>query len=194
MKTVDNIGENFVSNSWAFNVPSTSGAGAVLTPILKAFYDSYRQYLSPLLAQNGHIIKYSELPGVKPNYPFDEDTWNLTAAPSGTAIPDELAVCLSFQGARAAGAPQSRRRGRIYMGPHNTAALTANRPLTALQTNLANYALTLKNAVTAAGAGFEWGIWSNADSHLVVVTNGWVDNAWDVQRRRGVDATTRTVW
>lgn len=194
LKTVDNIPENFVSNSWCFTLDSASTAGTMLTPILKAFYDSIVSYYSPVIAQNGHEIKYSALPGVMPNYPFDTDIFNLGAAPAGGKLPDELAIVLSFQGIKAAGAPQARRRGRLYLGPLDTAAATDNRPATACLTAIANAATTLKASVIALGGNSRWSIWSVADQVGVLVDNGWVDNAFDVQRRRGVLPTSRTTF
>lgn len=194
LRTSDNVIENFVTNSWAFDVPSYSGAGAVLTPILTTFYNALRPYMSPLMGQNNHLIKYSGLPGSPPNYPFDEDTFNLTTAPAGTALPEELSVALSFQGTRQAGFPQARRRGRIYLGTFNTSVFTGNRPATTFTNAMVAAAQALKGSVTAAGAGFGWVVWSSADGAAVPVNNGWIDNAFDVQRRRGVDPTARTTF
>lgn len=194
LKTADAIPENFVSNSWCFRLDASAGSGAVLTPILKAFYDSLVSYYSPVITQNGHEIKYSLLPGVMPNYPYDTDVFNLGAAPAGGKLPDELAVVLSFQGLKAAGAPQARRRGRLYIGPLDTAAATDNRPATAFLTAMGNAATTLKAAVTAVGGTAAWCIWSVADQAEVVIDNGWIDNAFDVQRRRGVLPTSRTTF
>jgi len=194
LKTVDNVAENFVSNSWAFDCPTPADAPDLLTPLIEDFYSTLRGYLSPVIAQNNHTVKYSVLPGTPPNYPFEEDTFNLTTAPSGTALPDEVAVCLSFQGSRGAGFPQARRRGRIYFGPLATVAATGNRPATALLTLMGTTALTLMTDVNALGAGYGWVVWSPTDGSAVEVTNGWIDNAFDTQRRRGVDYTSRTVF
>ena len=194
LKTADAIPENFVSNSWCFRLDASAGSGAILTPLLKAFYDSLVSYYSPVITQNGHEIKYSLLPGVMPNYPFDTDIFNLGAAPAGGKLPDEVAVCLSFQGQKAAGAPQARRRGRVYLGPLDTAAATDNRPATAFLTAIGNAATTLKANTTAVGGTAAWCIWSVADQVEVPVDNGWIDNAFDVQRRRGVLPTSRTTF
>ena len=194
LHTVDALPENFISNSWAFQLDSVSGAGTVLTPILKAFYDSLNSYFSPLIAQNGHDIKYSHLPGTPPNYPFEEDVWNFASAPSGTAIPEELAVCLSFQGIRTAGYAQARRRGRIYVGPFDGTALTATRPTPALITAMGTAAATLKSSVGAIGGTSAWTVWSPTDAASVEVNDGWIDNAFDIQRRRGTLSSSRTTF
>lgn len=194
LHTADNIPENFVSNSWCFRLDASAGAGAILTPILKAFYDSIVGYYSTTILQNGHEIKYSLLPGVMPNYPFDIDNWNFGAAPAGGQLPDELAVVMSFQGLKAAGAPQARRRGRVYLGPLDVTAATQNRPTAAFLTAIANAATTLKAAVEALSGTSAWCVWSVADASSVIVEDGWIDNAFDVQRRRGVLPTSRTTF
>lgn len=194
LHTVDAVPENFVSNSWCFNIGSIGSSGSTLTPILKEFYDDIVSYLSPVITQNGHEIKYSALPGTPPNYPFDEDTFNLGAVPSGTALPDEVAICLSFQGDREAGFPQARRRGRLYIGPLDTTAATGNRPASACLSAIANAAASLSAAVIAADVSNYWAVWSQTDQAAVPLSDGWLDNAWDTQRRRGVLATSRTTF
>jgi hypothetical protein len=194
LHTADNVAENYCTNSWCFDIDDVGSAGANLTPILKAWYDGNKAYLSPVLANSGHEIKYSLLPGTPPNYPFDTDLWSFSGAVGGTALPDELAVCLSFQGVKGAGFPQARRRGRTYLGPLNTTAATSNRPATALLSNMASQAINIKAAVNALAGNNDWCVWSVADQIAVPVANGWIDNAFDVQRRRGVDYTSRTLW
>lgn len=93
--------------------------------------------------------------------------------------------------------PQARRRGRIYLGPFGqtvlgTTAVTSDRPLAAAVTAIANAATAL--ATATAGAVVPWVIYSPTNGSGAVVTDGWVDNAFDTQRRRGVAATSRTLW
>lgn len=194
LRTVDNVVENFISNSLAFEVPVTLDAPDDLTPLIKDFHDDLSGLHSPVIAQTGHQIKYTSLPGLAPRYPFETDLFDFTTAPSGTALPDEVAICLSFQGQRTAGLPQARRRGRIYFGPLRTTAATGNRPSTTLISTLATAAATFGAQVSALGAGYAWGVWSPSDQELVEISDGWVDNAFDTQRRRGVATTSRTTF
>ena len=48
----------------------------------------------------------------------------------------------------------------------------------------------LKDCTNAA----QLGVWSVANNDLVLANDGWVDNSWDTQRRRGLDTTARTTW
>lgn len=195
LKTVNNVSEDFATNSWCVTGSDVVGQTTAITTAFKDFYDDIVADLSGNLAQNGHLVKYYDLPGLAPNYPFEEDTFNLVAAPSGTPLPDEVAMCLSFQGARAAGAPQNRRRGRVYIGPLDVSWLnTDGRPLQTRISTLTTAAATLSATLNALSPAVELAVWSVVDQHAVVVTDGWVDNAWDTQRRRGKDATSRTTW
>lgn len=194
LHTVDTVPENFVTNAWAFELDAPFTSTAAVTAALKAFYDSLVGWYSPAIAQNGHEIKYYMLPAVEPNYPYDTDFWNLGAAPAGSAFPDEVAVCLSFQGGRQAGFPQARRRGRVYLGPFDATINAGNRPVAGFLTAAANAATTMSTAINAISAASEWVVWSEADQQGVTIVDGWLDNAFDTQRRRGVQANSRTTF
>lgn len=196
LKTVDAIPANYVTNSWCLSV-SPDGALDTdeVTVALKDFYDDMINFIPSVIAQNGHEIKYSELPGVKPNYPFEEDVFNLVSAPTSDPMPTEVALVLSFQGIRQAGFSQKRRRGRIYFGPVRATASAAGRPTSAIITALATAGATFKSNIEAVtGGAHSWAVWSNVDQDSVDIANGWVDNAFDTQRRRGVLATSRTTF
>lgn len=196
LRTSDNVPANYITNSFAFYVTGDDPMDTdEVTTAIKDFYDDVVSYYSVAVAQNGHLIKYYQLPGVVPNYPFEEDTFNLAAPPAGSGLPAEVSLVLSFQGIRQAGFPQARRRGRIYIGPLDTSGMDDQRPLATFVTNLANAGATFKANIEAiTGGAHRWAIWSHVDQEAVIVANGWVDNAWDTQRRRGLRATSRTTF
>ena len=195
LKTTDGIPENYVSNTWSFTSDDVNAAAVWVKGDLKTFYDAIRPSLSVALAQNGHEIKCTALPGTPPNYPFFEDTWNFASAPAAAALPSELAICLSFQGDRQAGEIQARKRGRVYLGPWGTSANVApGRPLGTLRTTIATAASALRAATLAHASNTAWTVWSPTNGSSVDVDGGWVDDAWDIQRRRGLDASSRTTW
>jgi hypothetical protein len=39
-----------------------------------------------------------------------------------------------------------------------------------------------------------WAVYSRRDNAGYLVSNGWVDDAFDIQRRRGVSALVRSLW
>jgi hypothetical protein len=122
-------------------------------------------------------------------------------------LPNEVALCLSYQAVAISGESQARRRGRIFFGPlcntANTLSATGEcRPSAALVTALCGAATLLATpAATAAGDLVHWAVYSpttdlteTIDDAFQDVDNGWVDNSFDTQRRRGRDATARTTW
>jgi len=54
-------------------------------------------------------------------------------------------------------------------------------------------ALSLAQGIAdIGGIDVSWQVWSPTDNQGRDVTNAWVDDAWDVQRRRGLRASTRS--
>jgi len=115
------------------------------------------------------------------------------------AAPDEVACCLSFEGVPAAGVNQQRRRGRIFLGPLSYEAIgtvgveEVSRPSAVLATAILT---ALTAAQTQWGPKWEWVVNSpkTGRQSTVAVNRAWVDNAWDTQRRRGVDPSEKTYW
>jgi hypothetical protein len=195
LKTVSNVPADYVTNSFCFDGADTHTSVTALTTALKNFYDQLRPHVGfSSIAQNLHEVKFYDLPGVKPNYPFATTTWNFGTAPVGNPYASECCVCLSFQGQKTPGFPQSRRRGRLYIGPCSDAIALAGRPVAATVTGVSTQAGLFKTAVSAITGDVKWAVWSVRDQLAVEITDGWVDNAWDIQRRRGILPTARTAF
>jgi hypothetical protein len=171
-------------------------------------------FFSTEIGQNGHEIRFYDMADPEPRVPLHTEPFNLPAAPNGDPLPGEVAVVLSFQGVKVSGQPQARRRGRIFLGRLDKDCSSAGRPSTSLMTSLAGAGQALLTASDGA-AGWSWGIYSAAfdgmtrdengnvvphptreayTSTFTAVDNGWVDNAFDTQRRRGLAASTRTTF
>lgn len=115
-------------------------------------------------------------------------TTTLRAGQSLTSVvPREIALCLSFYSEFNA----KRRRGRLYFPAAwlTTTAGMTSRPAAAMRTFLGEIAVILQNL---GGIDDDWSIWSPTDQEARKVTNWWVDDEWDIQRRRGRRGTTRT--
>lgn len=197
LHTTDNLSANYVTNSWAFETSGAIGSSdwAAYDSAFTAFYNSLSGFLSLPIAQTGHEIKYYDLEQlVPPNYPLKISTWALSSAPSAAGLPSEVALCLSFQGQKVPGSPQNRRRGRVYIGPISQSANTTGRPSTTVRSALTSGAVALCTALKAASVPALLSVWSHVDSDTVEVEDGWVDDAWDTQRRRGLQRTTRDLW
>jgi hypothetical protein len=125
------------------------------------------------------------------------------AASSASAVPEEVALCLSYSST----GNIAKHRGRIYLGPWNVGVLQTgsdfdgtnknSRPLTALMEAIQHAALTLVDTGPTAGATWcvRSGIGSGTKAAPVVtyetITHAFVDNEWDSQRRRRIAATQR---
>lgn len=182
-----------VTNS--FHINAVSDADLITaTASWKTFYLGIAGHFPSTVAQAGWRFKAFNLDDPQPRAPVYEETWNLAATPAGQTLPSECAMVLSFQAAPASGDPQARRRNRVYIGPLDSALIGADGRFTgASLTTLVNAANDLEIA-SAAAANWSWVVWSAIGQVPLIIDNGWVDNAVDTQRRRGVKATTRTVF
>lgn len=130
-----------------------------------------------------------------PRYLATVDLGLTPATDSVTAL--ETAICLSFQGDPLSGTPQARRRGRVFLGGWagvvDAGTSTQFPQVSNLITGgIASAAETL--AASLSSAGMPWIVWSRVANLGATISNGWVDNALDTQRRREVPATARVVW
>lgn len=116
---------------------------------------------------------------------------------------DEVACVLSYH-SNLAGVPsggktgprmRQRRRGRLYLGPLDHARVTDSSPVHGVV-----FQKVFTDTVGAAAArlmtqmGGEWLQHSRLDHNARQVTGGFVNNAADTQRKRGVDESSRSVW
>lgn len=196
------IPEDAVTNTLHFGSNALDKNYPNLDDIIFDFYDvaasgagsSIASFMSGSYVSNTWTIKYYDLGDLKPRIPIHEETREVTLG-TGDILPTEVACCLSFQATRESGKPQARRRNRIYLGPFRATASVAGRPSTSLRTAIAKNARTMLASAQNA-ASWEWVVYSPTIGGEVneKVDNGWVDNAWDTQRRRGYAATTRDEW
>lgn len=190
------LAEDAATNTLHFSAPGVNLTDEInlIHGNLTTFYQAIDTYLSPKLSTTANV-KYYDLDDPKPRPPKSEQTMGLAAFP-GTALASELAVCLSYQAARVAGSDQAHRRGRIYLGPLNSSAAgtttASDRPASSMLTAIGVAATAL--ATDSFADGVPWHVYSPTLLSSAPVTDGWIDNAFDVQRRRGVQATSRTLW
>jgi hypothetical protein len=132
------------------------------------------------------VVKAYDAEHVKPNPPQAVATKHAGLTPASPG-PRETSLCLSYY----AGSNVPRRRGRLYIPAIFIAggALPV-RPTTTHQSSLSQFADMFKNL---GGVDVDWCVWSRRDSAAHSVTNWFVDDDWDTQRRRGLRPTSRTV-
>lgn len=90
--------------------------------------------------------------------------------------------------------PRQRRSGRIFLGPFNVAAMADVTDRCRPSQFLIDQALErIQNLALGLGNNGHWVcVWSRVDGAFYRITHAQVDNAFDTQRRRGVEATVRT--
>jgi hypothetical protein len=115
------------------------------------------------------------------------------AAHSGT-LPWEVALCMSYF----AGTNTPRRRGRVFIGPLTNAAVSETLGRPGVNSVLLDTVADRASAMGRTTENVTWVMVTEGGTkppleapNARVVTAGWVDDAWDTQRRRGLDASTR---
>lgn len=117
------------------------------------------------------------------------------AGTGGLGMPAEVACCLSLKTIHAG--PSG--LGRVYIGPMVMGASVAgtwseSRPTTGLTDALCLSAGRLLEDAAAGAIPLVWCVLSQKNAAAYDIEGGWVDDAWDTQRRRGLDATGRVLW
>lgn len=202
----DGVPADATTNTFHFNT------GGVLLPTdaaevrgrVLAFYNtattgmiqSIGKYLSREIVGAEVGCKVYDLNDPEPRVPVLDSPFVVTEGSSGDNMVSEVAVCLSYGTAVVAGDVRARHRGRLFIGPLNVQAqeFMAGEPTVSadLRGDLGKAAQALIAQDTAL---LKWSVYSRADGTAhAPITHGWVDNAFDIQRRRGVKATIRSAW
>jgi hypothetical protein len=164
---------------------------------VKNFYDGVHFTSSGVAAilssriTGTYTLKVFNLDDPEPRVPVHLEVVASTAfSAAGPPLPTEVAICGSYQAAASSGSPQARRRGRIYIGPLPQACVTSTGMVRT------NEQLIIRRAMRALvnDTATNWAVYSRRDNAGYLVSNGWVDDAFDIQRRRGVSALVRSLW
>lgn len=163
-----------------FNIASLGGTG------WQGLADDLCAALNTWLG-NGRevVVKAYDAEHAKPNPPQATKTLNAGLTP---VSPNnrETALCLSFY----SGSNVPRKRGRLYIpAMFLTTGVVPVRPTQAQRDQLSQFVSIFTNL---GGVNVDWVVWSRADRAARKVTNWFVDDDWDVQRRRGLRPTTRS--
>jgi hypothetical protein len=181
-----------------FNVAPPNGpSGNALMPVAALLSNALSR------TANAATIKLYNLADPKPRVPVTF-TWTLGVSlfTTDTELPAEVALCCSIYAVQ----NTARKRGRIYFGPFvktasdDDATTQRAKPSVTVRETIGGAVkrLILKPANTQNLAVYTRGLYTVGGVAQPpvpgvgqVVTNGWVDDAWDTQRRRGQRATLR---
>lgn len=186
-------------NTWYFEGSGTDPAN--VGDMLEDFYNadpsglgySIGSYFSDDIVTGDYTIKGYDLADAKPRAPMYESTRSLDTISTGDGLPPEVALCFSYHADYVSGTAPARRRGRVYLGGLATASSSGGRPVGALTLVIAAAGRDLLVASNSA-VNWSWVQYSQTTSTGNNVVGGWVDDAWDTQRRRGIDASSRETW
>lgn len=201
-----NLPRDVATNTFHFDTVSSTPAAAA--PIISSrLFDLYNtpvgggtaicSFISGVIARSLCRIAVYDLDDPMPRAPIWEEGFTLGTAGSSDNLPLELAVCASVQGDRVAGTPQARRRGRVYIGPLKASAVTMSGASVVPQVSsgvITSVNAGIRRLALASGSTAVWVVRSQTTGAVAEITNGWIDNDIDVQRRRGPRATSRTTW
>lgn len=137
-------------------------------------------------------VKIYDLNDPEPRTPVYLGNFALSGA-GGEAMPSEVAVCLSWQAEPVSGQSQQSKRNRVYLGPWAVPSVENGRPNQLLIENIF-YAAKELHAAADASIQWEWVVYSPSTDTARPIWEISVDNAFDTQRRRGIDPTARAVY
>lgn len=194
------LGEDVIVNTWHFNGDTIAVTDAELAlDYLETFYTAIDGVIYPTTIQNACTIKVYDLTDEEPRVPVDERTFEIIPT-ANNALPHEVAVCLSYRGELVSGEIAARRRGRIYLGPITSTAVTvangASQVSAAVRDAIAVAAGALRDSPSTKWSVFSPTTLAAPGGDLATAFNdvvtGYVDNAFDTMQSRGQAATLRS--
>lgn len=211
MQAASGLPADEVVNDFAFQFPSAV-TDANITDAFAWVDNFYREtksngrklseWISNQIARTStHSLLAYQITAGPLGSPLRIDPWlGPDTATVAAGLPTEVCGVLSFHAdmtgvmeESGATRPKARRRGRVFIGPLTTAAIVTSAPPyvldTTFLTTLRLSAIDMMDQTTTGGA--KWCVWSRKDAVLREVVGGWTDNAPDIQRRRGFEATSR---
>ncbi len=206
MPAKSGLPEDRFITTWAFKtldgLPPTAAHLASAADVVTAFFNTVTAPAT--VGITAHLSRYINGPAVEcrvyrlgDSVPREPTVFPRPLIISSTSQgPSEVALCASFYATR----NLPRRRGRVYVGPLGNTTTSIDqgdgtqptRPSLSLRNSLIGAMTGLRTQ--AAAAGIPWGVLSGLDVEIRPVTAGWVDNAFDTQRRRGEEASSRLTW
>lgn len=184
------------SGTGTYEADSTAAAAKVLDFYVGASglqSTAISSFLSPWIQRTAELRTYDlsqPKPRVPTIYPIE-----LSAVLSNNGLPEEVALVTTFYGSPPV---TRRRRGRLYIGPLNSSTVTitgatSTTPTTPGSGFINDLLEATKRLATPSNPQFC--IRSSLPAeNFVPVAGGYVDNAFDTQRRRGPDPTARSTW
>jgi hypothetical protein len=189
--------EDDLTNTWHFRLtadPPDATNMALIRDNLGSFYNT----LAPNFVNDWSqtlIMKFYNMADPKPRAPVTSYSYVMTnaLATTGKNMPRQNTPVISFQAPALSGTTQKRRRGRIYLPCYSYQSMGTDGRLA---NSTADAGATTANAFltqSTAAPGYDWVVYSHVAGTSAIVSQVWMDNKVDTQRRRGQDSTYRKV-
>lgn len=208
--SVSGIPADACVNVWHFRGLATDPIDAAVASVnaLETFYEGVQDLFCANTMSGVITYKAYDLLDAEPRVPIHTRTSEPIDPTAGDGLPTECAITVSFGGSAESGLPQRRRTGRVYIGALSTGVTTT-------VTGFVQVASTARAIIQSAAHSLIadvdplvtiWSVFSpttagatpwdasalfNATTY---VTEGYIDNALDTQRRRGTLPSDRTVF
>ena len=192
------LAEDQFVNSWHFRMsgvfaPDFENVRDLLTDFYSDDFESgaptIANFMSTENITGDYTLKAYQLTDAKPRTPEYEYSGSV-AVGGGDSLPTECSAVFSFQAVVESGENQKRRRNRTYLGPFSVSANDNGMLKGTLVERMLFQGKQLYNS-SLDSATWDWVIYSPSNDEAELVHTGWVDNAWDTQRRRGIAKTAR---
>lgn len=218
IRTTGVIPENDIVSTLHFTHPDETPSTDDLTKLAKSVSSIWVDCKADLAARvvgtaGAHSCKISRIDGALAAGELNDVQtsplldYAYTISPvGGDSMPPEIAAVVSFKPnlegvfeVFGASRPRQRRRGRFYFGPLRFGALGVDGMFTTIFRDALRDAVILhldhageiaENRL--AGSPWRWVTYSRAEGMNWQVKDVHVDNAPDIQRRRGLDSTARS--
>jgi hypothetical protein len=187
-----------VTNTWHFTTVSDPPSSTDLASIRDALQTFYGSFSTNFLSDwnTTVLMKMYNLADPKPRAPITTYSVALSGpfANTNLLMPREVSMAVSYKASTISGVPAGRRRGRIYLPTfYGTVFDSTGRFTSTICNTVRNAANTLRTTSDSA-TGWDWVVYSRTANTTAPVAGGWVDNAPDIQRRRGQASTLRVVY
>lgn len=210
LNSASGLPEDASMNVWHFHTVDADVESEAndINNIISTFYNDCSAIFSGNTLTGTCTTKFFDLSDDPPRVPFFSDGFAITSMGDADALPTECAITMSFQGDPESGGNARRKRGRLFLGPLDAGTASTGAGLVRVGAGATSAIAVAASAVidSATPLGFQWIVFSpttagappwdetTLDAASTLVTQGWIDNAFDTQRRRGTDPTSRVTF
>lgn len=184
-----------ITNTFHFSwsAGNADSAAEAATDQLEVFYSAIRNRFGNDMNFGGARVKVYDMSDPEPRAPIKDAALGVTGSNTDDPLPNEVAICVSWEAEVTSGSVAARRRGRTFLG-------TVGRGTQKLGDRGRIDNDVVASIASAAGvftldtSAAKLQVYSPTDGLAHPVTGGWVDNSYDTVRSRGIEPTLRDIF